>query len=160
MYRGSVDNNELIRRLRYALQIDDPVALRLFKQGGLEATAEQVQAWRLKDEDDGYIGCPNEAVHAFLAGFIVEKRGLKDGKPVAKPSTSYVENNTVLKLMKIALSQQGNELHECIKAGGGTLSENEVKALMRKPGTRNYRECGDQALRQYINGVGLNQRDD
>ncbi len=154
-----MDNNELIRRLRYALQIDDPVATRLFKQGGLEASIEQVMAWRLKDEDDGYLVCPNEAVSAFLAGFIVEKRGAQDGRPVPVPSKTRIENNTVLKLIRIALTMRSEDVLACMVAGGAKLSNSEVNALMRKPDSRNYRQCGDQVLRQFINGVGLRQRD-
>lgn len=154
-----MDNNELLRRLRYALQVDDPVAKRIFKQGGLETTVDNVVAWRLKDDDDGYIACPNEAVSAFLAGLIIEKRGAQEGKPVAKPSNAHIENNTVLKLIRIALSMRSDDVLACMIAGGAKLSKSEANALMRKPDSRNYRQCGDQALRQFIKGVALRQRD-
>ncbi len=154
-----MDNNELLRRLRYALQVDDPVARRLFRQGGLEISVENVVAWRLKDDDDDYIACPNEAISAFLAGLIVEKRGAQEGKPVAKPGNTRVENNTVLKLVRIALSMRSDDVLACMIAGGAKLSASEVNALMRKPDSRNYRQCGDQVLRQFIKGVALRLRD-
>ena len=154
-----MDNNELLRRLRYSLQIDDQVALRIFKQGGLSTTLEEVGKWRLKDEDPEFAGCPNEAISAFLAGYIVEKRGVQEGKPVPPPSTKHIENNTVLKLIKIALTMRSEDLQAHMEAGGASLSVSEVNALLRKPDSRNYRQCGDQVLRQFLNGVGQSQRD-
>jgi len=154
-----VDNNELLRRLRYALQIDDQSAMRIVKQGGLKTTIEEVSAWRLKDEEPGYAGCPNQAISAFLSGYVIEKRGVQEDKPVLAPSTKHVENNTVLKLMKIALTLRSEELLEYMQAGGASLSVSEVNALLRKPGSRNYRQCGDQVLRQFLNGVGQQLRD-
>ena len=154
-----MDNNELLRRLRYALQVDDPVAVRIFKQGGLKTNLEEVGKWRLKDEDPEFAGCPNEAISAFLAGYIVEKRGVQEGKPVPPPSKAHIENNTVLKLIKIALTMRSEDLHAQMEAGGASLTVSEVNALLRKPNSRNYRQCGDQVLRQFLNGVGQSQRD-
>ncbi|MEE9333717.1 MAG: DUF1456 family protein [Granulosicoccaceae bacterium] len=154
-----MDNNELLRRLRYSLQIDDQVAVRVIKQGGLKTTLEEVGTWRLKDEEPGFAGCPNQAISAFLAGYIVEKRGSQEGKPVPQPSKAHIENNTVLKLMKIALSMRGDDLQACMETGGASLSVSEVNALLRKPDSRNYRQCGDQVLRQFLNGVGQRERD-
>ena len=154
-----MDNNELLKRLRYALQVDDHVAVRIFKQGGLKATLEDVGKWRLKEEEPEYAGCPNEAISAFLAGYIVERRGVQEGKPVPPPSKAFVENNTVLKLIKIALALRSEDLQTCMETGGASLSVSEVNALLRKPDTRNYRQCGDQVLRQFLNGIGQIQRD-
>ncbi len=154
-----MDNNELFKRLRYALQIDDPTAMRILKLGGLKSTIEQVSAWRLNDDEADFKGCPNEVISAFLAGYIVERRGVQEGKPVPPPSKSYIENNTVLKMMKIALAMRSEDLEEIMTAGGASLTGSEVSALLRKPGSRNYRQCGDQVLRQFINGVGQSQRD-
>ncbi len=154
-----MDNNELFKRLRYALQIDDPTAKRILKLGGLTPTIEQVSAWRLGEDEPDFEGCPNEAISAFLAGYIVERRGVQEGKPVPPPSKSYIENNTVLKLMKIALAMRSEDLEDTMAAGGASLTSSEVSALLRKPGSRNYRQCGDQVLRQFINGVRQSQRD-
>ena len=154
-----MDNNELLKRLRYALQIDDHVAVRILKQGGFKATLENVATWRLKDEDPDFAGCPNEAISAFLAGYIVERRGAQEGKAVPPPSTAFVENNTVLKLIKIALTLRSEDLQTCMETGGASLSVSEVNALLRKPDSRNYRQCGDQILRQFLNGIGQIQRD-
>jgi len=33
------------------------------------------------------------------------------------------------------------------------MSASEASALFRKPDARNYRECGDQVLRQFIAGL-------
>ena len=155
-----LDNNELFKRLRYALQIDDPTARRILKQGSFEATTEQVVAWRLSDSEAEFDACPNEAIAAFLAGYIIERRGARDDKPVPPPSKARIQNNTVLKLLKIALEMRSEDVLSILTTDGASFSISEVSALLRKPGSRNYRQCGDQVLRRFIDGVGRSQRND
>lgn len=64
-----------------------------------------------------------------------------------------MDNNIVLKQLRIALSLRSDKLHDILKAGGSAMSESEASALFRKPGARNYRQCGDQVLRQFIAGL-------
>lgn len=64
-----------------------------------------------------------------------------------------MDNNIVLKQLRIALSLRSDSVHAILKAGGSAMSETEASALFRKPGARNYRQCGDQVLRQFIAGL-------
>jgi len=64
-----------------------------------------------------------------------------------------LDNNVVLKQLRIALSLRSDDLHATLKAGGSSMSPSEAGALFRKPDARNYRQCGDQVLRQFIAGL-------
>lgn len=174
-----MDNNEFNRRIRYALRLDDAETLRLMKLGEHYASEEQVAGYRCKDDDPAYIACPDAALLALLDGLILDRRGpppanaVSAGNSAAKASqentsqadsgaagkksdaadTSAVNNNLVLKQLRIALSLRSDEIYELISAGGGKIGKTEVGAFFRSPQARNYRRCGDQGVRWFLKGL-------
>lgn len=168
-----MDNNDFIRRVRYALQIDDAKAARLIELGGGRASVEETAAWRLKESDAGYLACTDAVVATLLAGLIIDRRsgdapvggtgGSKGTTKVASgalpaPSADAI-NNQRLKQLRIALSMRSDDVEAALKAGGSGLSSSEVAALFRKPGARNFRRCGDQSLRHFLTGLTKSRAD-
>ncbi len=155
-----MDNNDFIRRVRYALQIDDAKAARLISLGGGQATLDETAAWRRKEGDAGYLACTDAMVDTLLAGLIVDRRsgsapegGKATGQLPPPVATDEALNNVRLKQLRIALSMRSDDVEAALKAGGSGLSASEVAALFRKPGARNFRRCGDQSLRHFLNGL-------
>jgi len=158
-----VDTNDLNRRIRYALSLDDADTQALLKLGGYPPVAlAQIVGWRSKDTDAGFEACPDESVIALLDGLILDRRGPRS--PPVVPSEPLkasavvntpvkLDNNTVLKQLRIALSLRTEDVHSLISAGGGRLGKTEVSAFFRKPSARNYRRCGDQVMRCFLAGV-------
>lgn len=64
-----------------------------------------------------------------------------------------VDNNLVLKQLRFALSLRSDDVERILRDGGAKLSKSEVGAFFRKPEARNYRDCGDQVLRQFLTGL-------
>ena len=96
--------------------------------------------------------CPDTALAAFLDGLIVQRRGpRKDGSP-APEAPEQLTNNAVFKKLRIALSMHEKEVLSTMAAGGHKLSKGELSALVRSPGHKNYRPCGDQILRSFLGG--------
>ncbi len=153
--RQTVHNNELLRRLRYALQIDDATTVQLIAAGGCSSTTADATAWRLKEDHPEFSACEDEVVHAFMSGLIIDRRGERTENPPGKaaPANHKPDNNQLLKQLRIALSMRAEDVHATLLDGGGTLTLSEIGALFRKPDTRNYRVCGDQVLRQFITGL-------
>ena len=178
-----MDNNETMRRLRWALSLDDRDATRLMGLGGLEVRPERAAAWRLRDEHEGHAPCPDEAVGALLDGLVRERRGPSPGKAddaSPTPAPTRRDNNAVLKALRIALRLRGEDIAALVTEGIAAraageddadarpgpsdrgeprLSASEVGSLLRAPGTRNYRRCGDQVLRRFLTGLGARTRD-
>ncbi len=75
-----MNNNDTIRRLRFAFSLDDHAMMTLFKKGGYEATRAEVSNWLKKEEDPDFQVLKDVMLATFLNGFIVEKRGKKDGE--------------------------------------------------------------------------------
>lgn len=148
-----MDNNELNRRIRYSLQLDDATAIRLMQLGGVEATEAQAAAWRTREGEAGFEPCPKAALSALLSGLILDRRGPPPaGAPTAAPAEKHI-NNAVLKQLRIALSLRTDDVHQLIIDGGGKLAKSEVGALFRNAEARNYRVCGDQLLRWFLAGL-------
>ncbi|MFK7856225.1 MAG: DUF1456 family protein [Granulosicoccus sp.] len=158
-----MDTNDLNRRIRYALSLDDAKAQSLLVLGGHpNVSLEQIAAWRMKDTEQGYEACPESSVAALLDGLILDRRGPRT-EQAALPGTKEtkqdagkalpLDNNTILKQMRIALSLRSDDVHALIASGGGRLGKTEVSAFFRKSDARNYRRCGDQVMRWFLNGL-------
>ncbi|WP_288304903.1 DUF1456 family protein, partial [uncultured Fusobacterium sp.] len=74
-------NNDIIRRVRYALDIKDNVMVNIFKDGGCDVTREEVINILKREEDEGFLKCNNKMLEAFLDGLIIFKRGRQEPKP-------------------------------------------------------------------------------
>ena len=145
-------NNDVLRRLRYALNLPDGLTLKLFGLGGIAATEAELQAWLKKDEDPGYIACRDPVLAGFLDGFITLRRGPRpEGSPALVPER--LTNNLILKKLRIALAWQEDDVLSALTAGGMTVSKTELTALFRKPGQKNFKPCGDQLLRAFLTGL-------
>lgn len=165
-----MDINDLNRRVRYAFSLDDADVLSALQLAKYEAPAESVTAWRLKEGDEGFQPCPAAALYALLDGLIVQRRGAREPSQANQRDTEAntranidspedaIDNNEVLKRLRIALSLKTDEVGDLITQGGGKLGRSEVNALFRKPSARNYRRCGDQVLRWFLSGLAKNRQ--
>ena len=180
-----MDSNDLNRRVRYALMLDDADVIDLLNISAFPAEIEEVSGWRLKEGEQGHVQCPPEALKRMLDGLIIQRRGVQSKPDVNKLSTAdavtsttnndalekitskneqrgnrEVDNNDVLKQLRIALSLKVDDVHALICDGGGKLGKSEVNALFRKSSARNFRRCGDQVLRWFLAGLAVRRQAD
>ena len=146
-----MDNNDILRRLRYTFDLDDTRMIEIFAHAGLEVKRGFVVAWLKKEDDPAYQECNDRMLATFLNGLIIDKRGKRDG-PQPKPEMRLT-NNAILMKLKIALNLQADGMQEILKLGGQELSNHELSAFFRRPGHKHYRECQDQALRNFLSGL-------
>ena len=69
-----------------------------------------------------------------------------------------MNNNDIIKKLRIALELKDSDIIEILKLADFEISKAEVNALFRKEGHRNYKECGDQLLRRFLNGLITKKR--
>jgi uncharacterized protein YehS (DUF1456 family) len=69
-----------------------------------------------------------------------------------------VTNNDILKKLRIALQLQDTDIVDILKLADFEASTSEVNALFRNPEHKNYRECGDQLLRRFLDGLIIKNR--
>lgn len=143
--------NDIFRRIRYAFDLKDNVVVGVFSLADFTVTEEQVSAWLKKEEDDTFLKLKDVELAAFLNGFINFKRGKRDGKQ-PKPE-EHLNNNMVFQKLRIALDLKADDILAIFQLVDFQLSNHELSAFFRKPGNKNYRECKDQILRNFLLGI-------
>ena len=150
-------NNDILRRLRYTFEFDDSKMIALFGLAELEVTRSQVSDWLKKEDDPAYQNCTDEQLAIFLNGLINDKRGKKEG-PQPEPET-LLTNNIIFRKLKIALDLQAVDILDLLKLVNLRMSKHELSAFFRRPNHKNYRECKDQILRNFLKSIQLKYRD-
>lgn len=62
-------------------------------------------------------------------------------------------NNDILKKIRVALELKDEDVVKILKLADFEITKSELNALYRKPDHPNYKECGDQLLRNFLNGL-------
>jgi uncharacterized protein YehS (DUF1456 family) len=149
-------NNDILRRIRYAFDYSDPIMISIFELAGHQVTREQLKGWLKKDDEPEFQSCHDVDMALFLNGLINYKRGKKEG-PQPEPE-KRLTNNIIFMKLKIALNFQADDIVELIERAGLSISKHELSAFFRRKGHKHYRECKDQILRYFLQGVLLKYR--
>jgi hypothetical protein len=67
-------------------------------------------------------------------------------------------NNDILKKLRIALQLRNDDIMKILSLVDFKISESELSAVFRAEDHENYRECGDQLLRNFLNGLIIYKR--
>jgi uncharacterized protein YehS (DUF1456 family) len=67
-------------------------------------------------------------------------------------------NNDILKKLRVALQLKDEDVQKILKLADFEISISEINALYQKPDHRNYKECGDQLLRNFLDGLVIYKR--
>ena len=146
-------NNDILKRLRYALNFDNVTMIEMYRRADVEMTQARIDAMMKKDDEPGYEHCPRSLLGSFLDGFIAYKRGPRaDGGGAPKRSLTLT-NNVILRKLKIALELRDEDFVGILKLAGDDVSKAEISALFQKPDHKNFKECHDQFLRNFIKGL-------
>jgi uncharacterized protein YehS (DUF1456 family) len=138
--------------VRYIFDFSDQLMLSIFKLGGHQDSEPELATWFAHEGAAEFVLCEDSTLARFLNGLIIKNRGSKDGDDIPEPE-SVLSNNMVLRKLKIALNLQADDLLEMLKLKDITLSKHELSALFRRPEHKNYRECLDQLLSNFLDGM-------
>jgi uncharacterized protein YehS (DUF1456 family) len=144
-------NNDVLRRVRYILDLNDSEMMNIFKHAELEVSREKLSNWLKQDEDPEYVFIKDGDFAYFLTGLIIEKRGKRDGE--VPKSEKSLTNNIVLRKLVIAFNLKSEEVLEVLGMADLRVGKSELSAFFRKPGHKNYRDCKDQILRNFLVGL-------
>jgi len=134
--------------------------LKIFDLVNYKLTPSELSGYLQKEEHKDYVIMPDYLLTIFLDGFIQFKRGKKEGETeltqaerVASSKKQKLNNNVIVNKIKIALSLKAEDLIEVLSLADFRISKSEISAFFRKPTHRNYRECGNQFLRNMLTGI-------
>jgi len=153
-------NNDIFRRLRYALDLSNPTVIAIFKLAGRDVDQSEVIALLKREGEAGFQECDGALLENFLDGLIALKRGKREGEAAPAPASgNQLGNNEILRKIRIALELKEADMLAVLKLAGFPTAKSELTALFRTKGHENYKECGDQLLRNFLKGLTLRLRD-
>lgn len=144
-------NNDVLRSIRYMLNISEFKLVEIVKLGGGEVTQAQMNAFIKKEDEPGFEACPQNVMARFLNGLIYLRRGKDETRPPLAPELPT--NNVVMKKLRVAFELKDEDILSMLEEAGFKVSKTELSALFRKEGHHNFRECGDQLLRNFLKGL-------
>lgn len=152
-------NNDLLRRLRYALNLNGETIAGLCALGGHDITPIDVLKLLKKEEEPGFAACDDRVMGAFLDGLIISRRGPRKQQPDGgRDAEGVLNNNLILRKLRIALELNEEAMLALLAKVSVQISKSELSAMFRAKGHRNYKPCGDQFLRNFIRGLTLGDR--
>ncbi|RKX42586.1 MAG: DUF1456 domain-containing protein, partial [Verrucomicrobia bacterium] len=89
-------NNDTLRRLRYALNINDTKVAETIARTGRTTTEAEVANWLKREDEDGYAELSPTLLCRFLDGLIIDKRGPHPSGKMPEP-LEFLSNNEILK---------------------------------------------------------------
>lgn len=146
-----MNNNDILRRLRFIFDIDDAQMMVLASTNDQSVSRAQISNWLKKEDADEYESINDHQLAIFLNQLIDEKRGKRED--VEFPHEKRLSNNQVFMKLKIALNLKAEDILEILALADFTLSKHELSAFFRKVGHKHYRACKDQVLRNFLQGL-------
>jgi uncharacterized protein YehS (DUF1456 family) len=151
-----VTNNDVLRRIRYTFDFNDAKMITLFAAADAEVSREHISNWMKKEEDPDYQNCGDQQLATFLNGLINDRRGKKEGEQ-PKPEKKLT-NNIILRKLTIALNLKAEDVLAVLELADLRISKHELSAFFRKVDHKHYRNCKDQILRNFLQGLQLQLR--
>jgi len=148
-----VTHNDILRRIRYTFDFNDSKMIAIFALADYQVTREQISNWLKKEDDPAYQNCNDTQLAIFLNGLINDRRGKKEGGPPVPEKK--LTNNIIFRKLKIALDLKNEDVLEIMQLANLRISKHELSAFFRRPDHKHYRECKDQILRNFLQGMQL-----
>jgi uncharacterized protein YehS (DUF1456 family) len=148
-------NNSIFRRIRFIYNFSDHDLMDIFKLVGCVVNRTQIIRWLNKEDHEDYLVMKDEELATFLNGFIVLKRGKKEG-PQPQPE-KQLSNNMIFRKMRIALNLIDEDIIQILASVEMRMSKHELSALFRNPNQRQYVECNNQVLRNFFQGLEVKE---
>ena len=159
-----MNNNDVLKRLRYALNITDRKVVELFKLVDYDIPKPELESIFKTEGEEGYVECGDALIARFLDALVISRRGRRDipsrdGTSREAPRNGpRLNNNDILKRIRIALELKDDDIALIMRSAGVEISKSELSALFRKQGHPNFRPCGDQFLRNFLVGLTAKYR--
>lgn len=144
--------NDFLRSIRYLMNVNDSTLADILRLANFDVSTADIVAFLKKDDDVGYLECSDRVMAHFLNGLVLYKRG-PDPSRSPRSIEIPVTNNMVLKKLRVAFELKDSDIIALFAKTGLRVSKAELGAFCRRPDHRNYRECGDQFLRNILKAL-------
>jgi hypothetical protein len=147
-------NNDILRSVRFILNVNELKLAEIIGLADFKVSSEEVSSFLKQENEEGYRICSEKMLARFLDGLVILKRGKNENAPLQRLDVSLT-NNIILKKLRVAFQLKDSDIIRLIDQAGLKISKAELGAFFRNPDHRNYRDCGNQFLRNLLRGMAL-----
>jgi len=144
--------NDILFKLKTALSIDNENMIKAYALADYEMTEERLGHILKRRQDKDYEEATYEELGVFLDGLVLLKRGPSD-KVANDDEAVALTNNLILKKVRVAMELKEAELVILFALGEATLTKRQIGSLFRKEGGKNFKECSDELLMAFLEGL-------
>jgi len=144
--------NDILFKLKTALSLDSKNMIKAYALADYEMTEERLANILKRRQDDGYEDATFEELGVFLDGLVLLKRGPSD-KVANEDEAVALTNNLILKKVRVAMELKEPELVILFALAETTLTKRQIGSLFRKEGGKNFKECSDELLMAFLEGL-------
>ena len=147
-----MNTNDILFKIKTALSLDNETMIKAYSLAAYEMKPERLDHLLKRRQDSGFEPCNYEDLGLFLDGFVLLKRG-PSPKKTDENEVIELTNNLILKKLRIALELKEPEIEIIFGLGEANLSKQQLSSLFRKEGHKNFRECSDELLMAFLDGL-------
>jgi uncharacterized protein YehS (DUF1456 family) len=127
-------HNDVLRSVRYMLDISDKKDVEIIKLGGMDVTKADLKPTSKKTKKKALFALPGQG-HGALSRRPGDLQARQGRKPSAQPIEVPVTNNIILKKLRVAFELKEDDMHAILKAAEFPVSKPELSALFRNSAT-------------------------
>jgi len=144
--------NEILYHIQKALNLSIEEMIKAYTLEEYKMETSHLEALLKRRNDEGFMLCSYEELGLFLDGLVTLKRGPSPTKKNAEESVELT-NNLILKKLRIALELKEAETEIIFSLGEAELNKQQLASLFRKEGHKNFKECSDELLTAFLDGL-------
>ena len=147
-----ISTNEILYRIQKALNLTTEEMLEAYKLVDYKMETSHLESLLKRSLDDGFRVASYEELGLFLDGLVTLKRG-PSPKKANDDEAVELTNNLILKKLRIALELKEAETEIIFGLADIELSKQQLASLFRKEGHKNFKECSDELLTAFLDGL-------
>lgn len=144
--------NDILYKIQKALNLSQEEMLEAYKLAEYKMEATHLDSLLKRRQDEGSKLCSYEELGVFLDGLVILKRG-PNPKKSNDDEAVELTNNLILKKLRIALELKEAETEIIFSLGEAQLSKQQLASLFRKESHKNFKECSDELLMAFLDGL-------
>ena len=144
--------NDILFKITEALHLDNKMIIEAYRLAEYEMSEERLRNILKKRQDKGYEEANFEELGIFLDGLVLLKRGPSD-KVANDDETVALTSNLILKKIRVAMELKEPELVILFALAEVNLTKRQIGSLFRKEGGKNFKECSDELLMAFLEGL-------
>ena len=144
--------NDILFKIKTALSLENKAFIEAYALADHKMTEERIDNILKRRQDEGYEEATYEELGVFLDGLVLLKRGPSD-KEVNPDEVVALSNNLILKKIRVAMELKEAEMVILFALAEVTITKRQIGSLFRKEGGKNFKECSDELLMAFLEGL-------